>query len=39
MTFKPAPPALVERFLEATGPLPNAQGRKMFGYPCVFVGG
>ena len=34
-----APQALVAIFLEAIKYLPEAETRKMFGYPCAFVNG
>jgi hypothetical protein len=38
-TFEKSPPALVERFSAAMDRHPSAERRKMFGYPCAFVGG
>jgi hypothetical protein len=37
--FSKSPPELVERFGTITGEIPDAEGRQMFGYPAVFVGG
>ncbi len=37
--FTPAPDALVERFVGAIGEFPEAELRKMFGYPAAFVNG
>ena len=37
--FTKSPPELVERFDAAAGRHPDAQRRKMFGYPALFVGG
>jgi TfoX/Sxy family transcriptional regulator of competence genes len=37
--FTKSPPALVERFLAVAERHPEAQPRKMFGYPALFVGG
>ena len=34
-----APPELADRFTATVSPLPNAQVRKMFGYPAGFVNG
>jgi TfoX/Sxy family transcriptional regulator of competence genes len=38
-TFEKSPPELVARFEEVATRHPAAQRRKMFGYPCLFVGG
>jgi TfoX/Sxy family transcriptional regulator of competence genes len=37
--FENSPPELVARFDAATERHPQAQRRKMFGYPALFVGG
>ena len=37
--FTKSPPELVARFDEAATSFPEAQRRKMFGYPALFVGG
>ena len=37
--WQPSPPELVRFFGEALSAVPEAQARKMFGYPCAFVGG
>ncbi len=37
--FTKSPPALVERFQAVAERHPEAQQRKMFGYPALFVGG
>lgn len=37
--FKPAPEAVVTLFQSAMADLPDAEPRKMFGYPCAFVRG
>jgi TfoX/Sxy family transcriptional regulator of competence genes len=37
--FTPAPAALIERFDATAARFPDAQRRKMFGYPAMFVGG
>jgi TfoX/Sxy family transcriptional regulator of competence genes len=37
--FEQSPPELVARFEAAAGRHPQAQRRKMFGYPALFVGG
>jgi len=39
MPWIPAPPALVRRFEETLRHFPEAQIRKMFGYPAAFVNG
>ena len=39
MKWAAAPPALVERFERALRRYPEAQTRKMFGYPAAFVHG
>jgi TfoX/Sxy family transcriptional regulator of competence genes len=39
MTFHKAPPELVERFAEVMAAVPDAQLRKMFGYPAAFANG
>jgi hypothetical protein len=38
-TFRAAPPVLVERFAAVLADYPDAQRKKMFGYPAAFVGG
>jgi TfoX/Sxy family transcriptional regulator of competence genes len=38
-SFEKSPAALIERFDAAASRHPNAQRRKMFGYPALFVGG
>jgi hypothetical protein len=38
-SFKGSPPELVERFGTILDRYPDAQRRKMFGYPAAFVGG
>lgn len=37
--FEPSPPELIARFEQVAVRHPAAQRRKMFGYPCLFVGG
>jgi TfoX/Sxy family transcriptional regulator of competence genes len=37
--FEKSPPALVERFDTVAARFPDAERRKMFGYPALFVGG
>ena len=37
--FEKSPPALIERFGEVATRFPEAERRKMFGYPALFVGG
>ena len=37
--MEPAPAVLVERFDVVAARTPEAQRRKMFGYPALFVGG
>ncbi|HUP54606.1 MAG TPA: TfoX/Sxy family protein [Methylomirabilota bacterium] len=37
--FEKSPPELVARFDAVAGRHPEAQRRKMFGYPALFVGG
>jgi hypothetical protein len=37
--FEKSPDALVERFAAVAGRHPQAEPRKMFGYPALFVGG
>ena len=37
--FSKSPPDLVERFAAILGRYPEAQQKKMFGYPAAFVGG
>jgi len=39
MTFRKAPPELVDRFAEVMGEVPDAELRKMFGYPAAFANG
>jgi TfoX/Sxy family transcriptional regulator of competence genes len=38
-TFEKSPPELVERIDTVAGLFPEAERRKMFGYPALFVGG
>lgn len=38
-SFRKSPPELVARFEEIAGRFGNAERRKMFGYPALFVGG
>ena len=38
-TFEKSPAALIERFDVVAARTPDAQRRKMFGYPALFVGG
>jgi TfoX/Sxy family transcriptional regulator of competence genes len=38
-TFEKSPPELVARFDAAAARFPDAERRKMFGYPALFVGG
>ena len=38
-SFEKSPPELVARFDAVAARLPEAQRRKMFGYPALFVGG
>ncbi len=38
-SFEKSPPELVARFDAAAERFPQAQRRKMFGYPALFVGG
>jgi TfoX/Sxy family transcriptional regulator of competence genes len=38
-SFEKSPPELVARFDAAAPRFPEAQRRKMFGYPALFVGG
>jgi hypothetical protein len=38
-TFHTAPPALVERFAAVLAGYPDAERKKMFGYPAAFMGG
>lgn len=38
-SFTKSPPALVERFAAVLDGHPDAERRKMFGYPAAFVGG
>ena len=38
-SFEKSPPELVERFDSVAGRFPEAERRKMFGYPALFVGG
>ena len=37
--FEKSPPELVARFEDVAGRHPEAQRRKMFGYPALFIGG
>jgi len=39
MKWKPSPPALLRAFEEAVQSLSDAERRKMFGYPAIFVNG
>ncbi|MFN0063820.1 MAG: TfoX/Sxy family protein [Myxococcaceae bacterium] len=39
MKWKKADPKIAERFDAALPPVPAAERRKMFGYPCCFVNG
>ena len=39
MKWKPSPPELIEIFESAIEAVPEAERRKMFGYPCVFTNG
>ncbi|HEX5012595.1 MAG TPA: TfoX/Sxy family protein [Candidatus Limnocylindrales bacterium] len=38
-SFAKSPPELIERFTAILGGYPEAERRKMFGYPAAFVGG
>ncbi len=38
-SFEKSPPELIARFDDAAGRFGQAQRRKMFGYPALFVGG
>ena len=38
-SFEKSPPELIARFDEVAGRFGQAQRRKMFGYPALFVGG
>lgn len=38
-SFEKSPPDLIARFDAFVGRFPQAERRKMFGYPCLFVGG
>ena len=38
-TFAKSPPELIERFEALARRIPEAERRKMFGYPALFVGG
>lgn len=38
-SFSKSPPDLIARFGEIAARFPEAQPRKMFGYPAMFVGG
>lgn len=38
-TFEKSPPELIERFEALAARFPEAERRKMFGYPALFVGG
>lgn len=38
-SFEKSPPELVARFDAAAERFPEAQRRKMFGYPALFIGG
>jgi len=37
--FEKSPPALIERFEIVAARFPEAQRKKMFGYPAMFLGG
>jgi len=37
--WRPAPPEMIAVFEKAIKELPEAQPRKMFGFPCAFVNG
>lgn len=37
--WKPAPAGLVEDFARLAGAVPEAERRRMFGYPCLFARG
>ena len=37
--FEKSPPELIARFDDVAGRHPEAQRKKMFGYPALFVGG
>ena len=37
--LEPSPPGLITRFDETAARFPDAERRKMFGYPALFVGG
>jgi TfoX/Sxy family transcriptional regulator of competence genes len=39
LKWKPAPPEMVKLFEVATQAVPQAEKRKMFGYPAVFANG
>jgi hypothetical protein len=39
MTTPPAPPELIARFARILDRFPQAERRKMFGFPAAFVGG
>lgn len=39
MTMPPAPKALIDRFSRILEHFPQAERRKMFGFPAAFVGG
>jgi TfoX N-terminal domain len=38
-SFDKSPPELIERFATVMGGYPEAERRRMFGYPAAFVGG
>jgi hypothetical protein len=38
-TFEKSPPELIARLEEVAARHPAAHRRKMFGYPCLFIGG
>ena len=38
-TFEKSPPELVQRFDAVAARFPEAERRKMFGYPALFIGG
>jgi TfoX/Sxy family transcriptional regulator of competence genes len=39
MTWKPAPPEMISLFARAIQAVPQAEPRKMFGYPAAFANG
>ncbi len=38
-SFQKSPPELVQRFDDVAVRFPEVERRKMFGYPCLFIGG